>query len=286
MKMILVEIKFGNSRQRERSELEDTAETYIASLFHFGHLCGEYFLTWIKGQLICHTMMAGLGAEKLRFHSEGSRANLKRVVDTFGGNPVWTIRDDDMPARNVSWRSPSLHLFTHALDWKPPVCRGDTGEPVASFLLPVDFQIKNDLVRWQQEYILYDRLWLNSDSLELPAYKELVDPRSSLSLEGRRLCTEVQKATRVPTFYYLARFYASDEMDDRPCPGCGKNWRTPQPDGAPFHQWAFCCKSCRLVSSVGVDVNRRLARIGQRKTSLSKKSILSRSRDVKSEIRR
>jgi hypothetical protein len=35
-----------------------------------------------------------------------------------------------------------------------------------------------------------------------------------------------------------------------------------------------------------VDVNRRLARIGQRKTSLSKKSILSRSRDVKSEIRR
>lgn len=262
--MILSEINFGCSRFIEKSELEGLAENYIASLFHGGQLCGEYFLTWIKHELICHALMSGLGADKLRFHSHWAKSNLEKVRDAFGRRPVWKIRDDEIPRKNISWRASTLHLFTHAFDWKSPLCRGDTGEPIPVFLLPLDFQQKNDLVRWQAEYVLHDRLWLNSGSLELPAYKELVDPNSDLSAAGRELCETIQSATRIPTYYFLMRYSTSGQGDDnRPCPGCGRAWHRPQPPGAPFHLWPFCCDNCRLVSTVGVDINRRLARIGQ-----------------------
>ena len=132
------------------------------------------------------------------------------------------------------------------------------------FLLPVDFQQKNDLIRWQAEYVLHDRLWLNSGSLEMSAYKELVDPKSDLSAAGRELCTAIEKATSVPTYYFLMRYSAPKQGDDnRPCPGCGKAWRYPQPPDTPFHHWPFRCMHCRLVSTVGVDISSRLARIGQ-----------------------
>jgi predicted nucleic acid-binding Zn ribbon protein len=262
--MILVEIHFGKSHVLEKSELEDIAESYIASLFHAGQLCGEYFLTWINGELTCQTLMSGLGADKLRYHSHWAKPKLREVEKTFGRKPVWKIRDDDVPRRNISWNAPTLHLFTHAFDWKSPLCRGDTGEAVPVFLLPVDFQQKNDLVRWHAEYVLHDRLWLNSGSLEIPAYKELVDPNSELSTTGRELCAAIEKATGVPTYYFLMRYSAPEQgSDSRPCPGCGKAWSCPQLSAAPFHHWPFRCEYCRLVSTVGVDINRRHAKIGQ-----------------------
>ncbi len=261
--MIFVEINFGSSRF-QKVELEDIAENYIASLFHAGQLCGEYFLTWIKDELICHTLMSGLGADKLRYHSDWAKPKLKNVKTAFGRKPVWRIRDDDVPKRNISWSAPTLHLFTHAFDWKSPLYRGDTDEAVPVFLLPVDFQQKNDLIRWQAEYVLYDRLWLNSGSLEMHAYKELVEPKSELSAAGRELCAALEKATGVPTYYFVMRYYAPEQGDDnRPCPGCGKAWNCRQPPDAPFHHWPFRCEHCRLVSTVGVDINRRLARVGQ-----------------------
>src|SRR5438552_680144 len=115
--MILVELNFGRGVSLEKGELKDMAESYVASLFRSGQLCGEYFLTRIKGQLICHTLMGGLGADKMRFQSPWSKADLKKVVKAFGRGPLWTIRDDERPKRNTSWKAPTLHLFTHAFDW-------------------------------------------------------------------------------------------------------------------------------------------------------------------------
>jgi predicted nucleic acid-binding Zn ribbon protein len=269
--MILTQIKFGRGRSREKSELEDAAENYVTSLFHSGQLCGEYFLTWIKGRLICHTLMAGVGADKSRFHSLHSKTYLEKVIKAFGRSPVWTIQDDEIPTRNPSWKASTLYLFTHAFDWKSPLCRGDTGQPIPAFSLPLEFQRKNDLIRWQAEYILHDRLWLNSGALELAAYKELVDPNSGLSADGREICADIEKATSVPTYYFLMRYSAAGQgADDRPCPGCGGLWHIPQPEGAAFHQWQFRCEACRLVSTVGVDINKRLAKIGQWKPNNQK----------------
>src|SRR5436305_12212667 len=124
--MIFVEVNFGHGDGLQKSELKDLAGTYIASLLHGGQLCGEYFLTRIKHELVCHTIMSGLGADKLRFHSDWAKSSLKKVERGFGRKPVWKIRDDDAPKRNVSWRAPTLHLFTNGFDWKSPLSPSDT----------------------------------------------------------------------------------------------------------------------------------------------------------------
>jgi predicted nucleic acid-binding Zn ribbon protein len=261
--MILVEINFGRSRSIQKLEAEDIAENYLAALNRAGQLGDEYFLSWNKGELICDTLMMGTSANTMRFHSDWGKAALKKVVNAFARKPDWKIRDDEVSKRNVSWKAPTLHLFTHALDRTTPVRRGDTGKAVPTFLLPLEFQLKEDIGRWQSEYVLFDRLWLNSGTLEMSAYKELVDLASKLSGEGRELCAAIEKATSVPTYYFLMRYYATEPGDDdRPCPGCGKSWHLPQPLNAPFHHWAFVCKNCRLVSKAGVEINRRHAKIG------------------------
>ena len=203
-------------------------------------------MTWIKGRLIFHVLVAGLGAEKMRFHSRWGRVNLKKVVEAFGRLPTWTIRDDERPNRNPSWKAPTLHLFTHAFDWDPPLCRGDTGEPIPTFLLPLDFQQKEELTRWQDEYVLHDLLWLRSGSLETAAYKELIDPASGLSSDGREICATIEKATGVPTYYFLRRYHAPDlDIDARPCPCCGGLWKVPPPPCSPFQPWPFRSDSFR-----------------------------------------
>jgi predicted nucleic acid-binding Zn ribbon protein len=260
--MLLVEINFGQAAL-PKPELEDVAESYISSLFHYGQLCGEYFITWIKHELICHALMAGAGADKTRFHSDWSKRDLKKVIQVFGRPPTWNIRDDEAPTRNISWRAPTLYLFTHAFDWDSPLCRGDNGKPVPTFCLPLTLEQKEDLYRWQQTYILHDQMWLDCGTLEIPAYKELAEADSSLSRDGRKICGEIEKAAGRPTYYFLMRHYAAaGGEDDRPCPSCGRAWRRPQAERAPLHYWRFRCEPCRLVSQIGVDINKRMAKVG------------------------
>ncbi|RYD20625.1 MAG: nucleic acid-binding protein [Verrucomicrobiaceae bacterium] len=265
--MILANITFGTLRGRNRDELEDAVETYLALLSKGGQICGERFLTWTKGRLNAHVLLAAPQAMSQKSHTEWGRKNLAQIITLFGREPVLKILDDDAGKTSSGWRgAPSLYLFTNFIDWYSPVCRGDGKRPVPLFALPVTDRIKEGLYGWQREYRALDRIWMESGSLEKQAYRQLAGPLSDLSEEGRRLCREVEDATGVPTFYYLMRYWArSVGEEDRPCPGCGKAWRRPgDRTGKGFHDFDFSCDPCRLVSHVGKSVEgARLARIGE-----------------------
>ena len=262
--LIQVEINFGRGLGDDRKVLEDLAETYLAALLHAGQLCGDTIRTWIDLDLVVTAKMAGLGAQRKASHSSWGLKHLKAVKEKFGREPVWTIRDDEKPRQNITWKGAGeLVLFTHAFDDDSPVCRSDINGQVPIFLLPVSEQIKNDLVRWQDSYALHDRMWLASGTLEMAAYRELTLLDSELSEDGRQLCRGLENATRVPTYYFLMRYYSHPtEEFSRRCPGCDGKWRTKAPEESRFQDWHFRCKRCRLVSNAGVEVNPRAARIG------------------------
>jgi predicted nucleic acid-binding Zn ribbon protein len=262
--LVQVEINFGQGIGDDREALEDVAEMYLGTLYRAGQLCGENIRTWIGSEFVVTAKMAGLGAEKKASHSSWGLKHLRAVREKFGREPVWTIRDDEAPKRNITWKGASeLVLFIHAFDDDSPVCRTDMDEQVPVFLLPVTDEVKEYLVRWQDLYVLHDRMWLASGKLEMGAYNELAKPDSELSKHGREMCREVEKATKVPTYYYLERYYSHPtEEFARRCPGCGGKWRTKAPEENRLRDWHFRCKRCRLVSNAGVEVNRRLARIG------------------------
>jgi predicted nucleic acid-binding Zn ribbon protein len=266
--MILANVIFGPRRQAPRERLEDIAEGYVCSLFHSGQLCGEYFLTWTKGILNAHVALAGRGAWALRYHSPYGREELKKVEVAFGQKPQWKVLDDEERRRTPTWKaSPFLYLFTHAFDWTSPICRGDGKGPVPVFLLPIPFEQKDGIRGWQNKYRLHDQIWLEWGALEIAAYRQLADPDSALSQEGRDRCREVETATGAPTFYFLKRYWGRlNGEDERLCPGCGRLWKTAtiKEERQPFWKFDFCCDRCRLVSHRGVSTDGgRRTRIGE-----------------------
>jgi len=270
--MILANVKFGTLRGREKFDLEEAAEAYLSALFTGGQICGVRFLTWIKGKLTAHVLLAAPNAVHQKFHTARGKKNLAAVVALFGREPEWQILDDDAGEPVPKWKgAPFLYLFTTWIDWHPPVCRQDKKRfkslSVPSFTLPVTDEIKENLDQWQRSYSGHDQIWMESGALELPAYRQMADVNSALSVEGRRLCAAVENGTGIPTFYFLARYYARTKgEDERLCPGCGSHWRTSAegPPDAKFCRFQFKCDPCRLISNLGVSTDgARLARIGE-----------------------
>jgi predicted nucleic acid-binding Zn ribbon protein len=270
--MFLVQITFGTDggARRNRESLKHAAEDYLASLHWNWQVCGEDLLTWSEGQLIGYTRVARPDSLAKRHHSQWGISSLNNLIEAFGGDPRWRIIDDDVPKRFPTWRrSSSFYLFTHAFDDASPVCCGDSGEPIPVYLLPIPDQDRRDIYSWAGSYKHLDNIWLHSGALEIPAYKQLADPESELSVTGRELCARIEKATEKPTFYYLMRYWGRNDGEaTRPCPLCGGEWRISDQnaDTAPFHKFPFKCDGCRLVSRIAVSFeDERHARIGERK---------------------
>lgn len=266
--MILANVIFGTRRDREREMLEDIAESYLGTLAQLGHLCGPWFLTWTKGRLNAHVLLAAPAAFETRHHTNRTKKEFKEVTTAFGRSPVWKILDDDAKDRPSTWKgAPFLYLFTDALTWASPVRRGDGGKAVPVFTLPLSEQLKSDLYSWQDRYSDHDNIWIGSGKLEIPAYRQLADPESELAEQGRGICRDIEAATGVPTFYYLMRYWGRSKGEDRrACPGCGGEWKTGSKKESPPRFWYFDfkCDPCRMVSHLGVTTDGgRHTRIGE-----------------------
>jgi len=254
--MVLAKVTFGGRGTHKKQDLENAMEIYLARLLHAGQLCGEYFFAWTNGVLNAYVHLPDAKPPALGHHSKWGKESLRLLRSLFGKSPYWVLLEGDSFPLPRTWKkAPFLYLFTNAFDSAPPVCRGDNGAPVPTYQLPLPFRQKEVLYFWQGSYASHDEMWLGSGALELAAYRQLADPRSELSESGRQLCREIEKATGMPTFYYLERYWRRAKgEDERPCPGCGGVWRTGQPvsDEAPFWHFHFRCDRCRLVSHPGV----------------------------------
>jgi predicted nucleic acid-binding Zn ribbon protein len=268
--MILANVIFGSRRRNEPAQLADAAESYLAAMSHAGQLSDEYFLTWTKGRLNAHVLLASAAAIKPRHHSRYGQAELKKVTEAFGRKPLWRILDDDATQCPSSWKgAPFLYLFTHAFTKESPVFRGDGKPPIPIFTLPLTFEQKEQLYFWRRNYYDHDNIWMGSGALEIGAYRQMADPEQPLAEHGRDLCQAIEAATGVTTYYYLQRYRARLKGEDqRLCPGCGAAWKVenfPEPPKRFWH-FDFKCDHCRLVSHLGVSTDGgRHTKIGELK---------------------
>jgi len=268
--MFLARITFDtdDGSSRERDALSNAAECYLAALLKNGQIYGEYLFAWSDGILAAYTHVARPDALAERHHSEWAMSDLNSVIKTFGQPPRCEIIDDDVPKRFTSWkRSTWFYLFTHAFDDASPICCGDTGRPIPLYLLPITQHTRESIYFWARSYNYHDNIWLGSAALEIPAYKQLADPISDLSVTGRELSADVERATKTPTFYFMHRYWGRNDGEAvRPCPVCGGKWHSSETatDRQPFHRFHFRCKRCRLVSHCADSYDdERHARIGE-----------------------
>jgi predicted nucleic acid-binding Zn ribbon protein len=266
--MFLAKVSFGSDGGKDRRSLSDAAEYYLGTLFNNGQICGDYLFGWSNGQAMAYANVARPESFAKRYHSQWGASALDEATKAFGHAPQWTVIQDDVPKRFPSWRrSSSLYLRTHAFDQESPVCCGDSGWPIPAYLLPLSDDTRAHLGSWARSYYHHDNVWLASGALEIAAYRQMADPTSDLSVRGRDLCKEIEKATGKRTFFYLFRYYGRKVGEQtRLCPLCGRKWHQPgdATEKQPFCKFDFRCIRCRLVSHCGDSYeDERHARIGE-----------------------
>ena len=268
--MFPAQITFSSDieKSHQLDVLENIVEGYLVTLLRNGQIYGDHVLGWSAGNLVVYVYIAQPNSLEEQYHSQWGKSNLDSLIKSFGQPPKCQIIDDCAPKPSPSWKlSTSFYLFTHAFDNTSPLCCGDTSSAIPIYMLPISDQTRDDLYGWARSYSYHDNIWLDSDALEIPAYKQLADPKSDLSLIGRKLCADVEQAIGKPTFYYLHRYWGRNSGEAvRSCPLCNGKWHlfNDLVDRKAFHKFHFCCKRCRLVSHCATSYDdERHARIGE-----------------------
>ena len=269
--MIFHQIEFGAYQKGKFDEAYDLVDSYLSSLIRDGQIFYDTKIVPWQNKVYAYVDTAGPQAFLRKYHSAAGREKLGEVKNYFNREPTGIVHEDSPPIREVSWKkASSLFLCTNHIEKASPISLGDREATVPIYLLPLSDQLRDEIYRWQCAYRAVDQVWFDSETLETPAYREMTDPQSTLSQNGRRLCTEIEKATGIRTYYYLHRFYCYEDNQKemcRPCPNCGKNWHVESYEGyhfGPFFQFGFRCESCRLVSHDGLHISNRYAKIGDK----------------------
>ncbi len=146
-----------------------------------------------------------------------------------------------------------LLLYTTHLDSCSPVFNSNDFLPLPLYEVTHSNQkLASEILRWQEDWQACDQLQMNGSTLEQTALQQISDFNSDLSQRGRWLCSQIEKSTQKPTYYYLYRLGKDEKIEyNRTCPSCNGHWKLSQPIHEIFY---FKCDKCRLISNLSWEV--------------------------------
>jgi len=268
--MIFYQISFGPYIKDKYEETNNLIEDYLSSLYLNGQIHEEYSIMPWNGEIVAYVNAQEFDANRLKYHSHWGKEKLQRINHFLGQKPIWRCNEDFPTKHKTNWKdAPFLYFVTNYCESRTPLVRGDTAMSIPLYRVPITDLERNDICSWLWRYKSLDNVWMGSSELEIEAYRVLAEPDSECSKNGRECCLAIEKATGIPTYYYLRRFFGREyaEEKERRCPGCGKSWFVKRPEkeikDKPFWKFDFQCKKCRLVSNCAIDLSIRYAKIGE-----------------------
>lgn len=152
-------------------------------------------------------------------------------------------------------KTPSSYaLFTDLLSMESPLQCLDCGKKVPLYRVPWPNSDQcQHVIWWQSNYQACDTLNMDCGFSERFGERQMSDWNSELTKKGRKICTEIEKLTGKPVFYYLYRHHGKSWQieNERCCPSCGGAWKLPEL----LHQlYDFKCDRCCLLSNVALSI--------------------------------
>lgn len=254
--MYTADVNFKLKHGASRHEAESAISSFLVALLDGGNVVDRRPIPMaaVRDGYRATVSLPERGALASRWHNADVRR--KKLTLTEVGlklGPIRIVGKDPNSQVVCSCRRPSA--LTMVLGDTPLTCGDCTGK-VPLYRMSRMRKHGNDhgLRYWAHLYRALDQIWTASDVGERFAYRQLSEHDSDLSKLGRTTCGRIEKATRIPTYYYVYRWYARSIASERKrkCPGCGKTWFVDESRRLGSHE--FRCDRCRLVSNIGHDV--------------------------------
>lgn len=255
--MDTVQLLFRTRKTTNADESLDKVQGYLAALLHNGHVVGDMPMAKIRGGYLVTVSLPEDDALDDRFADKWVRKRRRELAAAgVDGPKVIHLGADPENRAPCRCRSrPFLILFTTFLHAEPPLRCGACFGPIALYKVPASNEAGNhqDILSWQDTYQAMDWLFIGSGPGERFAHQQLSRFDSELSRDGRALARELERATRVPVYYFLSKYFGRSDQAERKrkCPSCGKAWLRKEP----LHRiFDYQCRRCRLLSNVAFDV--------------------------------
>lgn len=175
--------------------------------------------------------------------------NLEILSPLSDKESIW---DDSMP----------LVLTTSLISIDCPLQTLYQGTIVPVYFLKLSTKLAELIYFWNKAYINFENIWLRSKALEIESYKQMACIDSELNIERLDICGQLQTELGVPVYYYLHRYWGSEEYDkDLLCPKCGGNWTVDKGTDS-NHDFDYLCDNCKLVSYIASSYEDEYATIG------------------------
>lgn len=235
----------------DRAEEQQIAFDLLLGAFRMNGqiLDREQTIVSLEQQMDAYISAPANDAFETKFNNEWVRKHLEGIKSAGLSEPEFTElgKDPHEPTACVCQISNSYLLFTTYLEIQSQVRCGNCFRPVPLYRLPRHENDEfNDVIRWSSNYKSCDSLFMHSGTGERFGYREMSRIDSSLTREGRKICTKIEQDTGKPTYYYLHRYYGRRLVveEARKCPGCGREWRLSER----WHNLLdFKCDGCRLL---------------------------------------
>lgn len=239
--MDVYRISFVDKTKIINDEALEPIWEYLGCLYKNGQILKNYELIRSSNELFAYATLPEDSALDEKNNSIYVNKYRDMVLENFeiGLEIIGKNMNQDISCncKESSW----YILYTDYSLLESPIVCGDCQKAVPLYKLPhiQEYKEHYGVVSWQSAYNSIDRLWLYclADRFTL---RQLHDPDSQLSKEGREICKEFEENTGKPFYYYLFQ----NNRTSKKCPICHGEWKLEGVDTFIDYK----CERCRVVA--------------------------------------
>jgi predicted nucleic acid-binding Zn ribbon protein len=251
--MYLAELTYKVIADTSFSLAEAAIRQFSEALIFNGNVIGREFPTaWQHESFSSRLVIPAENAlQRRHLSARALQAEQQLVAAGLAYPQLQVLGMDIMSQHNSDSVAEALVLFTTFSDMCSPLRNLADLAPLPLYQLkPAAGPDHEALIRWQIQFQALDEIQQQEQRvLRKTAENSLQQLNSTLNQQGRQLAKDIARQNTLPVYYAL---YSGSSKDcageaEKPCPGCGADWRLATPLLDIFE---FKCDRCLLLSNI------------------------------------
>lgn len=253
--MFVAEITWQIPPDINDDRLDEISYSLLGSLYQNGQIIGRDYPIAKSGEIL-RTFVTILEPDSLdlKYANKYVKREIEKAIELGISSPQVKIIDRSLglsEGNSCNCQPVSYILCTDFIEHGSPIKCGSCFGHIPLYHLPktANSDDYSNVLAWMRDYRACDTLQMNCTTGERFGMRQMSDPNSSLSKQGREICDRLTVLTNKPTYYNLYRYKARSILTterQRKCPSCNGEWL----QGEPWHRYDFKCEICRLVSNI------------------------------------